>query len=121
MSPESILDPDALVNLRLLSPDDGGAFMRELIEVFLQDAPTRMEEIESGFAARDAATVSRAAHTIKGSAGNFGAKRLAAVSLRMEQLAKEETLEEARALLPDLKADFAQTVTALTALLSETG
>jgi hypothetical protein len=35
MSMHSILDPEAIANLRALSPDDSDAFLKEILGIFL--------------------------------------------------------------------------------------
>lgn len=40
--------------------------MVELVELFLEDLPERLQEIEAALAAGDAEALSRAAHTLKG-------------------------------------------------------
>lgn len=117
MSEQTILDPEAIAGLRALSPDDGGAFVRELIDIFLQETPDRLDAIRSALAAADAATVTTVAHSIKGSCGNFGAVRLGAASLAVEQLAKRNALAEAAALQPELQSAFVATRSALQEIL----
>jgi len=104
-----LLDASVLDGLVALSPGDEGAFVRELIEIFIQDTPPRVQEIEAALARGDTVTASRAAHAIKGSCGNFGAMRLHAASLAMERTAGGGDLAAAQALLPGLLRDHAET------------
>lgn len=106
------IDPQAIQTLRELSPDDP-AFLRELIDVFLADTPARIGEIEQAMAARDAAVLKRAAHTIKGSAGNFGANDLAAAALELETCGRNADFTEAAARLPALRREFDRVAEAL--------
>ncbi|MFZ5493861.1 MAG: Hpt domain-containing protein [Verrucomicrobiota bacterium] len=106
------VDPAALAALRELNPDDP-AFLRELIDVFLEDVPQRITEIEKSLATQDAALLTRAAHTIKGSCSNFGAAGLAAVALTMEKQGKAGAFAEASASLPALRSEFALVAQAL--------
>jgi HPt (histidine-containing phosphotransfer) domain-containing protein len=108
------IDPAALDTLRELNPDDP-SFLRELIDVFLEDVPQRLAELERALASQDAALFTRAAHTIKGSCSNFGAANLAHLAFEMEKLGKAGTLAEGAAHLPALKAEFALVAEALKA------
>jgi HPt (histidine-containing phosphotransfer) domain-containing protein len=83
-SDPSGLDPQALENLRSIDPEGGAEFVRELVNIFLVDTPQRMAEIEQHTGSRDATKLTRAAHSIKGSAGAFGASRLAALAAEIE-------------------------------------
>jgi HPt (histidine-containing phosphotransfer) domain-containing protein len=104
--PDPILDPVAIENLRMINPDDGGEFMRELIDIFLADTPKRFAEIESALATGNSADLSRAAHSVKGSAGNFGATRLSALAREIELHGKNGAFDAARTALPGLRAEF---------------
>ena len=111
---DQVLDPDAIENLRALSPDTDGAFLRELIEIYLQDTPARFAELDATFASGDAPGLMRAAHTIKGSSGNFGASRLAKLAQEIETHAKAANLPAAAAVVPEFKAEYAKVAAALT-------
>ncbi|HEY4300885.1 MAG TPA: Hpt domain-containing protein [Candidatus Didemnitutus sp.] len=107
------LDPEAIANLRAVNPDDGGEFLRELIDIFLADTPERIAEIEQALGVGEAEVVSRAAHSIKGSAGNFGAVELASLARGIEQQGNARDFTAARAGLAGLRAEFARARTVL--------
>lgn len=115
---EPTLQPEAIEALRAVSPDDGGQFLTELIDIFLQDTPLRLKELADALAARDAAVATRAAHSIKGSAGNFGANALARLALECEIAAKTGQLDTVLAKTPALEDAFATVRVALLALRS---
>ncbi len=106
------VDPAAIAALRDLNPDDP-SFLRELIDVFLEDVPQRIAELEKSLATQDATLLNRAAHTIKGSCSNFGAAGLAAVAFTMEKQGKAAAFADAAATLPALKSEFALVTQAL--------
>jgi HPt (histidine-containing phosphotransfer) domain-containing protein len=106
------LEPSAIANLRALSPDDP-AFLQELITIYLEDTPQRLGDIETALAKNDGPTLIRAAHTIKGSSGNFGASRFARLALDIEAHGKAGDLAAAAAVVPGLKMEFARVREAL--------
>lgn len=61
--------------------------LRELVGVFVEEAPGRLAELKRGAAARDATTVERVAHSLKGSAGLLGAASLLAACAELEERA----------------------------------
>ena len=61
-------------------------FLREIITIFLEDTPQRMDEMQAALAASDAPAYSRAAHSIKGSAANLGADMIVAGAYHHSQL-----------------------------------
>jgi histidine phosphotransfer protein HptB len=113
------LDPSAIESLRSLSPDDE-AFLRELIEIYLQDTPVRLAELETALAKGDASMLMRAAHTIKGSSSNFGATKLALISHDIEMHGKSGNCSAATPMLPGLKAEYALVTQALKQILNGT-
>lgn len=84
---EPIIDREAIENLRALNPDDS-SFLKEIIDIFLDDTPARITELKQTLSAGDITGFSRAAHSIKGSSSNVGASRLRSVADRLEQRSK---------------------------------
>lgn len=116
MSTDPTLNPDAIQALRDLSPDGNDEFLRELIAIYLTDTPKQLEQLEEALARNDAPVVVRAAHTIKGSSGNFGAEAFAGLAKQIEAEAKANNLTAAGALLPELKNNFTKVTAALKGL-----
>jgi len=112
MNPTATIDPRALEGLRELNPDDP-AFLRELIDLFISDVADRLAELDRALATADANLLIRAAHTIRGSCGNFGATELTRISQVMELQGNAADLAAAAATLPALKAEYAAVAAAL--------
>jgi signal transduction histidine kinase/DNA-binding response OmpR family regulator/HPt (histidine-containing phosphotransfer) domain-containing protein len=86
-------DDEVLDKAGLLDRVDGDLdVLHELVQLFLEDSPRLVAEIQTALAAQDAERLKRAAHALKGSAGNFGAKATVAAALRLEKLASNGTL-----------------------------
>lgn len=113
MSTSATLNPEAINALRELSPDGGNDFLRELIDIYLTDTPKQITQLEHALAGNDAMGVTRAAHTIKGSSGNFGAEAFADLARQIESAGKTGDLTAAAALLPEFKRRFDHVVAAL--------
>jgi HPt (histidine-containing phosphotransfer) domain-containing protein len=120
MADTPTLNPQAIQALRDLSPEGGDEFLRELIVIFLADTPQQLAELEAALARQDATKVTRAAHTIKGSSGNFGAGEFARLALAIEMHGKANDLAAAAAALPGFKAEFARVAAALNQLAGGT-
>ena len=56
------IDPQAIDALRDMSPEDGDEFVRELVDIFLQDTPQRLAELEQAINRQDMPAATRAAH-----------------------------------------------------------
>jgi len=107
------LNPQAIENLRAISPDDDGEFLRELVDIFLADTPKQISDVEQALAARNASDLTRAAHSIKGSASNFGATELAEIARDIEHHGKAGELDLAQGRLSGLHDAFARIQPAL--------
>jgi len=112
----SPIDPQAIEELRAMNPGDD-SFLRELIQIFLEDSPQRIAEIELCLEEGDALRLTRAAHSLKGSSSNFGAAPLRAISEKIERLGRDGKLGEVPADLPELKLEFDRVKAALEALV----
>ena len=111
------LDPNAIDALRSLNPGDD-SFLRELIQIYLEDSPQRIAEIELSLEQADSLRLTRAAHSLKGSSSNFGAAQLRAVSEKIEHLGRDGALGRVPAELPELKLEYDRVKTALEALVA---
>jgi HPt (histidine-containing phosphotransfer) domain-containing protein len=103
-APASALDGRALDRLRRQGGDD---LLREIIAVFLEDAPKRIRSARAGAEGSDLDKTRRAAHSLKSSAATLGAVRLQELSERIELLATKRRSAAVAALLDDWEAAFA--------------
>jgi len=106
----------------LFDPDDpDDRQMRDqLLTSFGERAPGYLEALRSGLAAADPDATARAAHSLKGMAGNLGADALAQRCERLEHLAAGGSLEGAGELVRAVHAEVEATVRALEDLIGMT-
>jgi signal transduction histidine kinase/DNA-binding response OmpR family regulator/HPt (histidine-containing phosphotransfer) domain-containing protein len=65
--------------------DDALSMTREVVRLFVMDSPRRIEEIAAAIGADDPDALSKAAHALKGSAGNVGAAAMQALCSALEE------------------------------------
>lgn len=111
--PDAPLDPQVIAALRGLAAEGGPDLFGELADLFIGELASRIEGIRSGVLAADLGAVSQWAHSLRGSAGNFGACRLAALCERIEHEARQGSTVESVALMPALEAEARRVRTAL--------
>jgi HPt (histidine-containing phosphotransfer) domain-containing protein len=88
----------------LLARVDGDQeIFSELCDIFLDDAPKRLEAIRDALAAHDANGVRAAAHAFKGAAGVFDADAIVAAARRLEQMGDDGTLDGGDAVYRELE------------------
>ncbi len=75
--------------------DDADRSMtREVIALFVSDAPRRVQDVSQAYEATDSAALSRAAHALKGAASNVGASALADACFALEQACLDGALPQ---------------------------
>jgi len=79
------LDVKALEQLRSLDAPGSNELFKRLVETFVNDTPKLLVKVADAIAAQDWKMASKHAHAVKGSAGNFGARRLVALCMDIEQ------------------------------------
>ncbi len=80
--------------------------LRELIELFFADCPRMWQNVRDALSLGDAVKLSRAAHTLKGSVGVFGAKSAREAAEHVEQLARSGNLAQAAEAITQLEAEL---------------
>jgi PAS domain S-box-containing protein len=75
---------------------DGDAeLLKELVGLFMSECPQWMAEIRQAIDQRDASKLHQAAHTLKGSVGNFGARAAVLAAQRLETDGREQAWGQA--------------------------
>jgi len=115
----SLVVGPADLNYMLEILDGDTEMLRELIEVFVEDAPAQVEAITEAVKAGDPALVRRTAHTFKGSVGNMGAPALTEKAFALEKMGRDDALEEAPALERQLREQAEALLSALRKWLAD--
>jgi CheY-like chemotaxis protein len=110
---DGALDPEALEQLAARTGDR--AFVNELADAFLRDAPGLLASLRDA----QAPEVRRAAHTLKSNARVFGATALAELCQEVEETAKAGSVAGAADLLARIEGEYARVAAALEAADAE--
>ncbi|MGE3539884.1 MAG: response regulator [Candidatus Tectimicrobiota bacterium] len=127
---ETPVEPDAAVVLAALETESRSepavtrqaiAMMREVLEEafpetvagFLQDAAGHLRALRAAVLQNDTDLLIHLAHTLKGSSGNLGATRFAALCQHLMEASQQKTLPEAITVMEHLEAEFRRVHTAL--------
>ena len=79
--------------------------LKELAQIFLDHCPEMMLGIRQAVESSDAEALERSAHSMKGSAGNFGAKDVVQKALVLETMGREKHIEGASDVLAELELE----------------
>jgi HPt (histidine-containing phosphotransfer) domain-containing protein len=97
--------------------DEDMEFLAETVEMFNEDGPQLLSEIRDALKRQDASALAGAAHTFKGMASNFYAKRVVDAALSLEMKGKSGDLTGAAEALSTLEREANQLKSALAELL----
>jgi two-component system, sensor histidine kinase len=114
----SHLDRSILNGLRDLGSTGGTSLIKKIVSVYLDEAPKQLQVIESAIARGDVQAISRAAHALSSSSMDIGARSLSALCRHMENLSRENAMTGGSALLEEIKTEFAQVESELSARLN---
>ncbi len=112
----TIIDPAALERLEKWG---GPSLSSEIVQLFLDNGPKRVEQIRGAMDNEDLTEPERGAHSLKSSAANVGAQHLQKISSELELAASQGELQRVRDLIPKLEQAFAQAAGALEMIVSE--
>jgi HPt (histidine-containing phosphotransfer) domain-containing protein len=103
----NVLDRDVVGALR--DPDLGGddAFLVEVIQAFVEDSPQHIQAIQAALVSGKGQALMRAAHSLKGSCGNFGAARLQALCAELEARGRQNQLDGLAPLVARVASEYA--------------
>ncbi len=99
-----IINPDSLQRLR-----EHVGNIEHVVRVFLDSLDTRLGDLEAAVASKNAESVKRVAHTLKGSCSHFGAEDLAHLCMLAENKGKSGNVQNIRPLLEKILRSAAKT------------
>jgi HPt (histidine-containing phosphotransfer) domain-containing protein len=88
--------------------DGDRALLAELIEIFLEECPRRLHDLEQAVKEGNAIGASHTAHSLKGMVACFAARPAQGLADEMEGLGKAGDLRKTSDLLPTLLLEFAR-------------
>ena len=98
---DAVCDRATLDELRA----EGDNLLHDLVAVFLTELTKGLDQLAHALEVRDCAAIARIAHTLKGSAGTFGAARMHQMAARIEQAANGGQADETNAMFGDFRAE----------------
>lgn len=109
----NVLDMTVVDELIALCDDGDPELLIDLIGMFLDDAPSKIASVLEGLRTCDLARVERAAHSLKGSSGNLGARQLQDACEQLQLLSHRGDLDGVRKAASQLLPVFGEVQHAL--------
>ncbi len=113
-----MLDMSVVEELLSFSDDGDPELLLDLIQMFLEDGPQKVRAVVDAVGTGDFEAAERAAHSLKGSSGNLGARLLQHTCEALQQSTRHHRLDESRRLAPQLQQRFAEAEVALRQVLT---
>ena len=118
MSASDLLDMTTIQNLVEL--DDGGhGLLSEMIAIFREDTPRRIQDILAAVAEGKAEELSRSGHALKGGSGALGANAMRALAADLEALGRDGSTNAGSDLPTRLNTIYLDTLAALEAYVED--
>jgi HPt (histidine-containing phosphotransfer) domain-containing protein len=102
----AVLDPAVIEALRGLTPPGEPDVLSEVLNMFLAEVPPRLERLRNAWAAGNIEEVHRAAHSLKGSAGNIGATALFDVCKELDEKSRSGQVDAIGPLVDALAVEY---------------
>ena len=113
---ESAIDSSVFDDFREPGEERGAnEFVISLIDEYLSDSAARMRAMKEAVARLDGPGVRLGAHSLRGSSGTIGARKMAAICADLEALAHDSVFDPMPALFTTLEAEFVRVGHALRA------
>jgi two-component system, sensor histidine kinase and response regulator len=112
---DGVIDRVVLDQLGKVLTNGKPELLARVIKVYLAESPKLVQKLKHAAGAQEAAEVVRAAHSLKSSSGNVGAKQLSRYCEDMEGAGRAANLEAMRTLLVKLEAEHGRVQEALSA------
>jgi signal transduction histidine kinase/DNA-binding response OmpR family regulator len=109
---DEVFDADDL----LLKLGGDSSLIRELVSLFLESYPTRLEELRDAVRRRDVRRVEFLAHSLKSSVSNFFAWGAVRSAERLENMARANQIDEAEDAFTHLESSIGRLVPVLTSI-----
>lgn len=106
---EPILDKEVIREIMLLDEDGSTALLESLVKMYTSDTPAKINKLRELAAVGEVTKVVEAAHELKSGSVSLGVGRLSSLLSDIEQLARENRLENAKAKLSALQSVYQAT------------
>lgn len=117
VSKEKVYD-QATVDELLLREKNGRPLLRRLFEIYLEETPRLMEELEAALAKQDQEAAYDALHQMKGSAAALGARRLFALTEATLPLCGDGAILQESDLVERIESESDRFIHAISEILS---
>ncbi len=105
-APGATLNQRALDNIRSLDPDGQAGVLKEVLDIYIDEAPGHLRALEAAVQTSNAAELARVAHGLKSASHNVGASQIGDACRQLEHIGKSGNVEGAATLVSSVQAQY---------------
>ena len=113
------MDVKVLIEFQEMMGEDGPELVKTLVNLYLEDSPKLIAEMQRSSLEKDAAVLERSAHTLKGNSNQMGAFTLAGACYELEKIGKAKSVEGGAEQIKRIEAEFARVSRELESFLAD--
>ncbi len=103
---QDALDRNVLEELLSFASDGDPDLLLDLIQMFLEDSPSKVAAVREGLEAGDFEKAERAAHSLKASSGNLGARMVQDICEQLQISTRSRKMNESLQLAPKREPSY---------------
>ncbi len=113
INPSSVLDPSVLKDLYNMAGSDGAILIAELVQVYLEDAPVKIQDIKDAAISENQVKLKKAAHALRSPSVSIGAVGLGNICETLECKLENQSSVQISNLINQLDSEYQNLITAL--------
>jgi PAS domain S-box-containing protein len=106
LNQQSVIDHSVLEDLRSMAGSEGDQLITELIQVYLEDTPIRIQEIKNALACENRANLKKAAHALRSPSVSIGAVNLGKICETLEYSPQDQSLAQLTILVDQIEREY---------------
>ncbi len=100
---DAILDINTLNGIRALQNPQSSNILEKLFEIYRDTVPELIKDLNLSIQDENYESIRDAAHSLKSSSGNIGARKIYELSAKLEDMGRDEKIDGARELLEEIE------------------
>jgi signal transduction histidine kinase/CheY-like chemotaxis protein len=108
-SGDSLLDVETISSICALQGPQSPNILEKLLEIYLANAPGLIRELDSSIKEQCCESIRNSAHSLKSASGSIGARRMFELSATLENMGRDNKIEDARMILEEIEHLFPMT------------
>ena len=106
LTENELLDVNTLNGVRALQSPKSPNILEQLFEIYRSTAPELLQNLDSAIQDGNCEAIRESAHSLKSSSGNIGARKIFELSAKLEDMGRDEEIDDAGAIFAEVEQLF---------------